>query len=217
MPSRVIAVGDVHGCCLALEALLDAIGPTGDDILVTLGDYIDRGPDSCGVIEQLLRLETCTQLVPLLGNHELMMLASFSLPGQLPFWLRYGGRETLASYGGSIDSIPASHLAFFSRCRPFYETETHFFVHANYAPELPLDEQPEELLYWEHLCTNPPPHHSGKRAVVGHSAQTRGEIFDVGHLVCIDTHCCGDGWLTALDVENGTLWQADKQGKMRSG
>src|SRR5262245_37847694 len=76
VPSRTIAIGDVHGCSTALAALLDAIGPVESDTVVTLGDYIDRGPDSKGVIEQLIALEQRCRLVPLLGNHEEMILGA---------------------------------------------------------------------------------------------------------------------------------------------
>ncbi len=72
-PGRTVAVGDIHGCAAALAALLRAVAPGPDDTLVTLGDYIDGGPDAQGVIEQLLGLAGRCKLVPLLGNHEEMV------------------------------------------------------------------------------------------------------------------------------------------------
>ena len=73
--SRTIAIGDIHGCLAALNTLIDAIQPQHDDTLVTVGDYVDRGPDSKGVLDRMLELEKMCNLVPLLGNHEEMMLA----------------------------------------------------------------------------------------------------------------------------------------------
>ena len=70
---RTIAIGDIHGCLGPFDAILNAISPGASDTVVTVGDYIDRGPDSKGVIERLLELRRVTQLVPLMGNHEEMM------------------------------------------------------------------------------------------------------------------------------------------------
>ena len=72
--TRTIAIGDIHGCLAAFDALLAAIEPTQQDILVPVGDYIDRGPDSKGVIDRLIELKEKTVLFPLMGNHEEMML-----------------------------------------------------------------------------------------------------------------------------------------------
>jgi serine/threonine protein phosphatase 1 len=74
MPGRTIAIGDIHGCAAALRAVIAAIKPTAEDTLVTLGDYVDRGPDSRGVIDEMLLLEKRCHVLPLLGNHEVMML-----------------------------------------------------------------------------------------------------------------------------------------------
>ena len=74
MNPRTIAIGDIHGCSAALDALLEAIRPRPEDCIVTLGDYINRGPDSRGVIERLIELKDRCRLVPLLGNHDQMLL-----------------------------------------------------------------------------------------------------------------------------------------------
>jgi serine/threonine protein phosphatase 1 len=90
-------------------------------------------------------------------------------------------------------------------------------VHANYQYNLQLAEQPPYLLFWEHLHLNlPRRHEGGKRAIVGHTSQKGAEILDLGHVVCIDTFCHGGGWLTALDVDTGQVWQADRTGKLRN-
>lgn len=217
MTGRTIAIGDIHGCAQALAALLDEIAPSSEDVVVPLGDYVDRGPDSRGVVALLIDLVQRCQVVPLLGNHEAMLIESHDSPDCLEFWLRCGGRETLASYGGSLAHIPPMHLAFFQGCRRFFETDSHFMVHANYDPLLPLDQQPDRLLLWEHVIyTLPPRHASGKTAIVGHTPQSSGEILDLPHLIGIDTYCVGGGWLTAYEINTGQTWQADRKGRMRS-
>ncbi len=218
MAGRTIAIGDIHGCLTALQTLIQAIAPTPDDTIVTLGDYVDRGPNSRGVIDLLIDLGQRCQLIPLMGNHEEMMLEVVR-ENQPPYrWLQHGGVETLDSYGffGDMSVIPESHHTFFRAMKDYYETETHFFVHANYKEDVALDKQSVHSLRWLKLTEiTPGPHVNGKRAVVGHTHDRGGEIFDVGHLICIDTYCYGGGWLTALDVESGQVWQSDADGIMR--
>jgi serine/threonine protein phosphatase 1 len=222
---RTIAIGDIHGCADALAALLDAIAPGPDDTLIPLGDLIDRGPDSRGALDRLLAVSGRCRLVPLLGDHEEMLLDAFRDKAAIKRWLTCGGVETLRSYGWSpggprrplADWFPERHQELLSACRPYHETGTHLFVHAGYLPELPLDEQPGEVLRWR--VTDPRtavPHGSGKVAVVGHTPQRSGEVLDLGFLVCIDTNCVRGGWLTALDVETGRAWQADRHGRLRT-
>lgn len=218
MTGRTIAVGDIHGCATALKALIQSIGPTSEDTIVTLGDYVDRGPDTRTVINELIELGKQCTLVALQGNHEEMMLEVIR-DKQPPFrWLQYGGVETLDSYGfaGDMSIIPASHFDFFRSMKDYFETEDHIFLHANYNPKLPLEKQTKHALRWQKLTEfTPGPHISGKRVVVGHTHDRGGEIFDVGHLICIDTFCYGGGWLTALDVHTGKLWQIDQSGRTR--
>ncbi len=227
--SRTIAIGDVHGCSAALVALLDAIGPRPEDVIVTLGDYVNRGPDSRGVLDRLIALEGQCTLVPILGNHDEMLLGLLDRvrAGHSPSlhaWLKMGGDATLASYGSNAGSmaaadltrIPTEHHDFLARCRGYHETATHIFAHAQYDPDTAMDKQRAEVLRWESLRDGiPEPHESGKRAVVGHTSQKSGEILDLGYLVCIDTYCYGGGWLTALDVETGKVWQFDRDGRAR--
>jgi len=195
-----------------------AIRPQSVDTLVLLGDYVDRGPNSRGTIERLLNLRQQCHLVPLMGNHDEMMLAVYDGQKQLYVdWLLFGGNATLESYGTlQVDKVPATHIEFLRSCRLFYESARHFYVHGNYRAELPLAAQPTETLLWESLKVRQPgPHCSGKTAIVGHTSQKSGEILDLGYLKCIDTRCYGEGWLTALDVETGQVWQADKNGRAR--
>lgn len=136
---RTIAIGDIHGCSTALHALLAEIHPEPKDTIVTIGDYIDRGPDSRGVIETLLELRKQCCLVPLLGNHEEMLFSARSSHDMLDRWLKYGGATTLASYDADdLHAIPSEHDWFLDSCRLYYETNTHFFIHANYDQNLPL-------------------------------------------------------------------------------
>jgi serine/threonine protein phosphatase 1 len=227
VPARTITIGDIHGCSLALKVLLDAIDPGPEDILVPLGDYIDRGPDSRGVLDQIIALrERCT-VVPLLGNHEEMLLAALKDRTALRLWLSCGGLEAVASYStrlrppahpdSLVSLIPEEHLFFLQSCRPYYQTDTHIFVHAGYVPERPLEEQPAEVLRWQPLNNQAVrPHCSGKIAIVGHTPQRSREILDLGILKCIDTFCHGGGWLTALEVRTGEVWQTNESGELRS-
>lgn len=218
MPARVIAIGDIHGCLAALDTLLEAIQIQSDDQLIFLGDYVDRGPDSCGVIDRVLELERHCQVVPVLGNHEEMMWMVLSGQTGPMDWLRYGGVATLDSYGfsGDLDVVPESHRDLLQRCLDFYENDTHFFLHANYDESTPLAELDVETLRWRSLQARlPGPHRNGKMAIVGHTAQVHGTVLDLGYLKCLDTYCYGGQWLTALDVKSGQFWQANQEGETR--
>ncbi|WP_164104650.1 metallophosphoesterase family protein [Candidatus Laterigemmans baculatus] len=217
MGGRLLAIGDIHGCSVALEALLEAIEPGKEDTVVTLGDYIDRGPDSRGVIDRLIALAGQTKLVPLQGNHEQMMLDVLQGRTTLATWTPHGGLATLNSFGFSGDRnfLTAEQQAFFDSLLDYFETDTHFFVHANYDPQLPLNEQSIEMLRWRSLRDSiPEPHISGRVAVVGHTANPEGGIFDLGHLIGIDTYCYGGGLLTAMEVGTGRFWQASQDGQV---
>jgi serine/threonine protein phosphatase 1 len=216
--SRLIAIGDIHGCVAALKNVLEAIAPRAEDTIVTLGDYVDRGPHSSNVLEMLLALAKQCRLVPLLGNHdEMMVKVCRGREDLLLDWLVYGGRETLASYHTTAPGdVWPRHLEFLASCPLFYETDRYFFVHGNYDSELPLSEQPRDLLLWTSLKRRVPGRHSsGKTAILGHTSQKTGEVLDLGHLKCIDTWCYGDGWLTAMELTSGRVWQAAKDGRMR--
>ena len=215
--ARTIAIGDIHGCGIALNRLLQAIEITREDKLVTLGDYVDRGMGSSQVIATLIDLVSSCHLVPLIGNHEIMMFKGLQNGGKdLDFWMTHGGQATVASYGGRLQNIPQDHLTFLSHCLRYHETETHFFLHACYDPGLPLAEQPDEVVFWQHVNEFPPGRHiNDKTAIVGHTPQMDGEPLDLGYLKVIDTFCYGDQWLTALDVDSGKIWQSNEKGEIR--
>ena len=218
---RTIAIGDIHGCSTAFAALLALLKPGSQDTLICLGDYVDRGPDSAAVLDRLVALEQEVQLIPLLGNHEEMLLDSRSMPEVDESWRMWGGRETLESYQkrgpvrGAGD-LPAEHLAFLERCRTWHTTETHVFVHANALPDQPVEEQPLSILRWKHLARDHAPLACGRMLVCGHTAQRDARILDTGHLLCIDTYCYGGGWLTAWCLETDTFYQANQRGDLRS-
>jgi serine/threonine protein phosphatase 1 len=216
---RHLAVGDIHGCFQALRALETAVPFAPDDVLVMLGDYVDRGPDSCAVLDWLIARGRQGNLIALRGNHEVMMLRAREGDEMLHEWLYCGGDAALASYShlgdeGRLVDVPDAHWQFLEETRPWYETPTHFFVHANAYPECPLADQPHFMLYWEPF-DDPGPHESGKVMVCGHTPQKSGRPRYLGHAVCIDTWAYGKGWLTCLDVATGRYWQANQRGEIR--
>src|SRR5262249_15770637 len=149
------------------------IAPEPDDTLIVLGDCVDRGPDSRGVIDEMLRLRERCHLVPILGNHEEMMLNHLDGRTQPDDWLVVGGRETLKSYGRAmnVDDISAEHVDYIRTWIDCYQTDTHFFAHGSYEPERPLAEQHWQTMRWQSLRDGmPDPHQSGKIAVVGHTS-----------------------------------------------
>lgn len=214
---RTIAIGDIHGCAAALDRLLHAIRPTADDTIIGMGDYVDRGMESSAVIEIMINLVSICRLVPLIGNHEIMMFKGLhGEPKDFDFWFQHGGNSTVASYGGRPQNIPEHHLSFLSHCVRYYETDDFFFVHANYDAELPLAEQPDELMFWQHVGKyTPRRHYSGKTAIVGHTPQVEGDVLNLGHIRVVDTFCYGDQWLSAHDVHTGQIWQANNAGDCR--
>lgn len=212
---RTIAIGDIHGCSKALRGLLDAIQPNQADLLIFLGDYVDRGPDSRGVLDVLIDLQKTCETVFLLGNHEIMFRGVLKgLPAEL--WLQIGGGPTVTSYGGRLENVNQQHRDFLGSCVSFHETENHLFVHANYIADLPLAEQPENTLFWEHLTDRiPEPHVSGKHVFCGHTPQAYGTIGRFGHFTCLDTGCFAGYWLSAMDVDTQECWQVSREGHLR--
>lgn len=215
---RILAIGDIHGCSTALDTLLTAVNPQAEDKIITLGDYVDHGPDSKGVLDRLIALYNKGQLVALRGNHEQMILNCRS-DGKISAWLHWGGEATLASYSKSehptLENIPNSHWDFLeNKCVNWYETEKHFFVHGGADPNLPLAAQPEYILFWGPWDV-PSPHVSGKTMVYGHNAQENGKPLNFGYAICIDTWAYGTGWLTCLDITSGRVWQANQEAQVR--
>ncbi len=219
--TRHLAIGDIHGCINSLLALVDCVGVTPDDTLITLGDYVNRGPNTKAVLDWLIQHHANGQLIALRGNHEVMMLGARDDEESRQRWLDVGGRRTLSSYApvdgnpGQIEDIPDEHWQFLEhKLLDTYETERHFFVHANACPDMPINDQPDYMLYWEPF-NYPALHESGKIMVCGHTSQKSGLPRNHEHAICIDTWACGQGWLTCLHVETGRIWQANERGETR--
>jgi serine/threonine protein phosphatase 1 len=218
--SRTLAIGDVHGHIRALLALAELVPFREDDKLVFLGDYVDRGPDSKGVIQWLIERHKQGNTIALLGNHDQMMLEAPHDSMMLDMWVRCGGDATLRSYRVdkpiTFDDLPDEHFEFLrSTCQLFHETESHIFVHAGVNPDRPLEQQDEDTLLWKKLRVARP-HMSGKTVVCGHTAQSSGLPLDATHSICIDTWVYGNGWLTCLDVDSREFWQARSTGETRN-
>ena len=216
--SRLIAIGDVHGCIHALDALLTAIAPMPSDQIVFLGDLIDQGRDTAAVLDRVIELKSRCRVVVIQGNHEEILLNVSDSVEALRSWENCGGVSTLNSYhfGGGLEFIPPSHWALLSECVPYFETESFIFTHANYDPTTPMNLQPPYELRWALFDPQQmKPHQSGKKVFVGHTEQADCEIRDLGFAACLDTACWRYGWLTAVEVNSGKIWQASRWGVLR--
>lgn len=217
----VYAIGDVHGCLAELELLLERIAA---DIsmagkaahLIFLGDYVDRGPDSAGVLARLVEKPLIgSRHSFLLGNHEEVMLAVVDGLTSLRNWLLYGGMQTLESYGISRADvlrfgsdlprymqtvIPEEHLHFLRTCEDLIQAADYVFVHAGIRAGIPLAEQDPSDLRWirEDFLSNTTSDH-GAMVVHGHTISPQPMIMR--NRIGIDTGCYKTGQLTALVVD----------------
>lgn len=218
---RVYAVGDIHGCRDELDLLLDRIaddvaGHDGESHLVFLGDYLDRGPDSAGVVERLASRELpCDQHHFLRGNHEMVILDLLAGNQSVERgWLVYGGVQALESYGVSrsrifspsakvgrllSDHLPDHHRHFLESLRPSVQLGDYLFVHAGIRPGVPLEEQDPHDFAWI-------------RKPFLDSDLDHGVVVVHGHTICrdpesrsnrigVDTGCYSSGVLTAVVLE----------------
>ena len=206
---RIFVIGDIHGCLHKLLTLLERIPAKWDnDKLIFLGDYIDRGQDSKGVIDCLVGLSKKypDNLEFLMGNHERMFLDFLTNPdNQYALYLSFGGQATIQSYGLSpsvqgqgLDILPAQHANFFNNLKMFSENEEFFFVHAGVKPGVPLSEQKDDDMLWiRHEFINSD-YDWGKRIVFGHTP------FDAPYLkknmIGIDTGAVYGGRLCCLVI-----------------
>lgn len=224
----VYAVGDVHGRVDLLELLLGRIAAEAarhpEDThrsLVFLGDYIDRGPSSRGVVERLLDDPLPGfATVRLLGNHEAALLDFVDQRSDGLGWLSYGGLETLLSYGVPVNNypdtpqraaelrnalagaVPQAHLDFYRACTLYHTVGDYVFVHAGVRPGASLEKQQTADLLWirdEFLRARPPL--PGKVVVHGHTICDLPQ--DLGHRINVDTGAFVSGRLTCL-VLRGT-------------
>lgn len=168
--SYTFAIGDIHGCLGPLKNLLAIIEGSRPDggTVVFLGDYVDRGPDSKGVVDLIIAgpQKKGWTWISLKGNHEDMMVGAYDGEYELVWWLGNGGTETLASYGGGLSAEPIEWM----RSLPLkHEDANRIYVHAGLDETVPLSEQTEQTMLWSRR----PPHFSGdywgKHLVHGHT------------------------------------------------
>jgi serine/threonine protein phosphatase 1 len=149
--SLTYVIPDIHGRCdLLAEALAEiAERSRGDDcLIITIGDYVDKGPQSKQVIERLLLVEG-RNFVALKGNHDAMMVEALRDPAKMGAWIEKGGDAALKSYGGDPAAVPEGHIAWLARLRLMHVDAHRLYVHAGVDPELPLDQQSERTLLWK--------------------------------------------------------------------
>ena len=215
-PEALYAIGDVHGCLPQLldmerQIAADAAGVAGDKWIVMLGDYVDRGPQSAGVVAHLLRPPPAGfRRFCLRGNHEQMMLDFLDDPDEHAYWLLEGGLDTLQSYaigaGPALLAdvhqigrhIPLDHLQFLRDLPLFLSLPGTAFVHAGIRPGRSLAEQTDEDLIWirEPFLSSELP--GAPRVVHGHTPGP--EPVVTPYRVCLDTRCYLTGRLTAARI-----------------
>ncbi|MEN3951662.1 metallophosphoesterase [Iodidimonas sp. SYSU 1G8] len=219
---RVYAIGDVHGRLDLLRALYrlieqDAAGTEAPCRIVLLGDYVDRGPESAGVIDFVLEgIDSRFDPVFLKGNHEQLMLDFLEDPAVGPAWFATGGADTVLSYGVRVGSdridhaeisarlaeaLPPAHRAFLDALAVSHRWGNYVFAHAGIRPRIPLERQDTQDLLWirrEFLSADG---FGGLCVVHGHSQVT--DPVDLPHRVAVDTGAYHSGRLTAAVLDAG--------------
>jgi serine/threonine protein phosphatase 1 len=225
---RVYAVGDIHGRLDCLEALLPLIeaddssrGPA-DTTFVFLGDLVDRGPDSSGVVQRLLEFSRGPRRTRfLLGNHEEVFLRALTGDSKATrYFARIGGRETILSYGFEeaeyqgldydevtrllLERVPQEHVEFLKSFEDQIEIGDYLFVHAGIRPDVPLDEQTRGDLRWIREDFLNHRQSFGKMVVHGHTITEEVEVRS--NRIGIDTGAFSTGRLTAIGLEGTERW-----------
>jgi serine/threonine protein phosphatase 1 len=199
----VYAIGDIHGSLQQLRSLVKiyrghAAGRPAK--FVFIGDYIDRGPDSRGVVEFLMDLQSrdAARAVCLMGNHEALALSAFAREADVAHWIYCGGDATLRSYGAAgVADIPADHIKWLRSLPLVCDDGRRFFVHAGINPRKPLDKQKPNDLLWIREPFLSDQQDYGKLVVHGHTP-TRDGMPDMGRSrLNIDTGAAFGGPLTA--------------------
>jgi len=212
---RIHAFGDIHAQYFKLKRLVDRLFIKEDDLLVFVGDYIDRGDHSFEVIEYLIELDKKHNCVFLKGNHEDMFMDYMSGINER-LWIQNGGYAAAESYyknGWKIGrnkhylqrEIPRSHIEFYQNLKLYHESEDYIFVHAALWPQegLPLDKQPEDILLWERKHFIESDFDWGKKVIFGHTSFQ--EPLVMANKIGIDTGACydpayGGGKLTCVTL-----------------
>ena len=201
---KIFIVGDVHGCLDMLKRLMGTIGWTPEtDRLIFLGDFIDRGSQSKGVVDFVLEITKRSERVEcLMGNHERILLDFMDGRDTNTFFLN-GGLATLNSYrtdrqkyGGFL--IPDDHLSFFRSLKLTIELEDYYVVHAGFRPGVPVANQSTEDLLWirdSFIFSN---HYFGKRVIFGHTPFAQPLVME--NKIGLDTGAVYGNTLTCLEL-----------------
>jgi len=205
--SNIYAIGDIHGNLDLLERLMDHLQPDlNRDQLVFMGDYIDRGLHSKGVVDYVLRLRRRPppeQVICLKGNHEAMFL-NFLQGEDIELFLVNGGVSTIRDYWGDDWEdpddlvLPLDHRRFFEELRLYYETDNYLFVHGGLKPGVPLTEQSEEDLLWIRGDFIVSMEDFGKKVIFGHTPFSRPLVMP--NKIGIDTGAAYGNLLTCLKL-----------------
>lgn len=201
---KIFVIGDIHGCLDMLKRLIDKIEwNPANDRLIFIGDYIDRGENSKGVIDFILRLKKDSTLIQcLLGNHEQMFLDYLSGVDSQTFLLN-GGLSTLRSYEAIKKSkddplIPSSHLDFFSSLLTMIELEHYYIVHAGFQPNIGIEDQNLNDMLWireEFIYSD---YDFGKVVIFGHTPFNSPLVLK--NKIGIDTGAVFGNYLTCLEL-----------------
>ena len=224
-PPRLFAFGDIHGCNSELRTLLESLRSqhraSKADQFVFIGDYIDRGPDSKGVIDTLIAWrEDFPKTVFLKGNHEDMLLGFLGMGGSSgEVYLVNGGAEFFKSYGieptGPLSevakSLPREHLRFFTSLELGVCIGEFLFVHAGIHPARAVEEQRPHDLMWIRGDFIPVEHKLGKTVVFGHTPFAD-VMLHMPYKIGIDTGLVYGNLLSAVELVEGTVFQVDRGG-----
>lgn len=216
---RRIVIGDVHGHYNGLMGLLEAISPGADDKVYFIGDLIDRGPQSCQVVDFVKK----NAYPCILGNHEQMLLDVVSGGSMAAHvqqsWLYSGGYATISSYPDS--TIPQDHLEWMQSLPTFLDLGDYWLVHAGIDPRIPLAEQTSDQLCWvrDEFHSMEQPYFSDKIVIIGHTITftlpgvNPGKLAQGKGWIDIDTGAYHpkSGWLTGLDITNNQVYQFNIQ------
>ncbi len=209
MSDRIIAIGDIHGCFDSLKELVEnIIRLTKSDKLILLGDYIDRGDKSKEVIDFIIQhQEKGYDIVPLMGNHEAMLLDAFENEKYVSVWIQNGGNETLKSFGiTSVKNIDRKYLKFFKELRYYYFIDDFLFVHAGFNNNAVHTFTDFYSMLWRCKDSYNNSLLNGKTIVHGHNPISLAKCIDrvksAHRVINIDTGCvytdkAGFGKLTA--------------------
>lgn len=183
---RYIAITDIHGELDKLENVLSKIKTRPDDIFVFMGDYIDRGPNSRGVVDRIIEQGNYNRCIYLIGSHEYALLHASSDEYYQYLFDNYGGPATIRSYG-SFQDIFKIHGDFFKTLQFYHLTDKYLFVHAGIDPNYPLEEQRETDLVYIRGKFIYSKHNLPQKIIFGHTE------FDKPYIdkdkICIDLGC----------------------------